>query len=182
MNEQRSGESTRDVLAAFMALKSGAGESTIQEHEQVSVRTRAGLPLAHAGLVSLSFVLISGGLGLAGLSVGRALGWDVELGQGALVGLALAMLAWAVWRLVIWLFHVTSGAPRVFFALFLLAFLVVAGLNAAASMSGNFGWWQMMGLVVGVALALGGVALGYNQGWSLFRPYWRQSPDRKSVV
>ena len=182
MNQTPTDDPMLKLLTSFFALRQGGSESTIQEHEQISLRTRAALPLAHAALVIASFVMIVGGLMLAGVSVARVFGWHLEPGQALLAGVALAFLLLVVWEALPRVLSIGAGAPRMFFILFLVAFLGVAALNAAASLEPTFGWGEMAGLVLGAALALGGVALGYNQALSLLEPYWRQSPFERTVM
>lgn len=170
------------MLTTFLALRQGGAESTIQEHEQISARTRVGMPLLHAVLVSASFVMVIGGLGLFVGSVAGSMGWDVAPGQLLMVGLAVTGLGFGAWALVRNVLRLRWGIGQVVMTLFLVLFLGVAALGAAASMEATFGWWELARMVLGAALVLGGATLFYNQSLDLVDPYWRQSPFERAIL
>lgn len=180
--EQKNDDPMVRMVMAFQALRQGGGESTIQEHEQISMRTRVTMPLMHALLVSASFVMVIGGLGLFVGSAAGALGWDVAPGQVLIAGLTVVAIGVGVWALVRSVWRLRWGIGQVVMALFVALFVGVAALSAAASMEARLGWWDLAWMVVGASLLLGGVALFYNQSLDLVVPYWRQSPFEKAIM
>jgi len=178
--EQKQDDPTMRLLTAFLALRQGGGESTIQEHEQIGAWTRVVVPLAHAVLVSLAFVLVLGGMGLFLATVAGAMGWDVAPGQVLMAGIAMVVLAFATWGLVHFVLRLRWGIGQVVMALFLVLFLFVAAMSAATSAHAD--WWDLARMVFGAALVLGGATLFYNQALDLVDPYWRQSPFERAIM
>jgi hypothetical protein len=179
MNEQRPDDWLK-ILTTLSAMRGAGAESTVQAHEQIGPRSRAALPMMHAALVSTAFVAVVGGLALFAGGVFRLLGWNLAPGQELAALVAFAGLVVAVTALVRYGLQVSEGAGQVFLVVFVVMFLGVATLSAALS-AHEMGTWELGKLVLGAALVLGGLALGYNQVLDLVNPYWRRSPYETEI-